>query len=70
MENKATLKAIKRGMTQLRGLQQELSAYGQSISDSDFTNTMLTSLPDLWSTFITGVNAGGIAVSSNAQDLR
>ena len=49
----------------LRGLRQELSARGQSITDSDFANTLLTSLPDSWSTFITAVNAGGIAISSN-----
>ena len=49
----------------LRGLQQELSAQGQSITDPDFVNTLLTSLPDSWSTFITAVNAGEVIISSN-----
>lgn len=49
----------------LRGLWQELSACGQSISDSDFAKTLLTSLPYSWLIFIAAVNAGGMAVSFN-----
>src|SRR6266481_8926252 len=42
----------------LRGLQQTLHAMGELISDRDFSNTLLMSLPKSWSTFITAVNAG------------
>jgi gag-polypeptide of LTR copia-type/Pol polyprotein, beta-barrel domain/Integrase core domain/Domain of unknown function (DUF4219)/GAG-pre-integrase domain/Zinc knuckle len=54
----------------LRGLGQELSARGQLITDTDFSNTLLTSLPDSWSSFITAVNAGGIAISSDVLIAR
>jgi gag-polypeptide of LTR copia-type len=33
----------------LHGLQQELNARGQLVTNADFTNTLLTSLPDSWS---------------------
>ena len=48
----------------LRGLYQQLNAQGQVISDADFLNTMLTSLPDSWSAFITTINAGGAGIAS------
>ena len=43
----------------LRGLQQTLHMIGELlvISDQDFSNTLLTSLPKSWSTFIMAVNA-------------
>ena len=47
-------------MQKLHGIQQELNAQGHYISDTEFTNTLLTSLPDSWSAFITVVNASGI----------
>jgi gag-polypeptide of LTR copia-type/Pol polyprotein, beta-barrel domain/Domain of unknown function (DUF4219) len=43
----------------LRGIQQELNAQGHYISNDDFSNTLIMSLPSSWSAFITAVNAGG-----------
>ena len=54
----------------LRGLGQELSARGQLITDGNFSNTLLTSLPDSWSPFITTVNAGGVAILSDVLIAR
>src|SRR5882672_12726039 len=50
----------------LHGLQQTLHAMGELISDWDFSNTLLTSLPKSWSTFITAVNAGLPILMSDA----
>src|SRR6266481_8844133 len=50
----------------LRGLQQMLHAMGELISDQDFSNTLLTSLPKSWSTFIMAVNAGLLTLTSDA----
>ena len=47
-------------MWKLCGIQQELNAWGNYISDTEFANTLLMSLPDSWSAFITAVNASGI----------
>ena len=52
-------------MQKLRGIQQELNVRGHYISDTEFTNTLLTSLPDSWSAFITTVNASGIGPSAD-----
>ena len=49
----------------LRGIQQELNARGHYISNTEFMNTLLTSLPDSWSAFITAVNASGISPSAD-----
>ena len=54
----------------LRGLGKELSARGQLITDADFSNTLLTSLPDSWSSFITVVNAGGVTISMDVLITR
>ena len=43
----------------LQGLGQELNDCGQLITDMDFSNTLLTSLLESWSSFITAVNAAG-----------
>ena len=48
-------------MRKLHGIQQELNVRGHYISDTEFTNALLTSLPDSWSVFITAVNASGIS---------
>ena len=48
----------------LCGLYQQLSTRGQLISDEDFANTLLTSLPDTWSAFITAINASGALITS------
>src|SRR6266481_3793723 len=50
----------------LRGLQQTLHAMGELISDWDFSNTLLMSLPQSWSTFITAVNAGLPTLTSDS----
>ena len=52
-------------MQKLCGIQQELNAWGHYISDTEFVNTLLTSLPDSWSVFITVVNASGISPSAD-----
>src|SRR5882724_2465237 len=54
----------------LRGLQQTLHAMGELILDRDFSNTLLTSLPKSWSTFITAVNAGLPMLTSDALIAR
>src|SRR6266481_7707710 len=50
----------------LHGLQQTLHTMGELISDRDFSNTLLTSLPKSWSTFIMAVNAGLLTLTSDA----
>jgi len=50
----------------LRSLQQTLHAMGELISDRDFSNMLLTSLPKSWSMFITAVNAGLPMLTSDA----
>ena len=47
-------------MQKLHGIQQELNVWGHYISDTEFANTLLMSLPDSWLVFITAVNASGI----------
>ena len=54
----------------LHGLQQTLHAMGELILDRDFSNTLLTSLPKSWSTFITAVNAGLLTLTSDALIVR
>ena len=49
----------------IRGIQQELNMWGHYISDTEFMNTLLMSLPDSWSVFITVVNASGIGPSAD-----
>ena len=40
----------------LHRLYQQLNARGQLVTDEDFANTLLTSLPETWSSFITTIN--------------
>ena len=54
----------------LRSLQQTLHTMGELISDRDFSNTLLTSLPKTWSTFIMAVNAGLPTLTSDALIAR
>ena len=54
----------------LCGIQQELNVRGHYISDTKFANTLLTSLPDSWSVFITVVNASGISPSADVLIAR
>ena len=49
----------------LHSIQQELNAQRHYVSDTDFANTLLTSLLDSWSAFITAVNASGAALSAD-----
>ena len=44
----------------LHGIQQESNVQGYYISNTEFVNTLLTSLPDSWLAFITVVNVSGI----------
>ena len=44
-------------MWKLCGIQQKLNMQGHYISDTEFSNTLLTSLPNSWLAFITAVNA-------------
>ena len=48
----------------LHSLHQQLKARGQDITDTEFTNTLLTLLPASWASFITTINASGIAITS------
>jgi gag-polypeptide of LTR copia-type/Domain of unknown function (DUF4219) len=57
-------------MRKLCGIQQELNARGHYISDDDFSNTLLTSLPSSWSAFITAVNAGGGGITADVLIAR
>ena len=54
----------------LHGLHQQLNVRGQAVSDEDSANTLLTSLPDTWSTFITTVNAASGMISSEMLIVR
>ena len=50
----------------LCSLQQLLHMMGELILDQDFSNTLLTSLPKLWSMFIMVVNASLPMLTSDA----
>ena len=52
-------------MQKLCRIQQELNTHGHYISNTKFANTLLTSLPDSCSAFITAVNASGIGPSAD-----
>ena len=54
----------------LSSLQQMLHAMGELISDWDFSNMLLTSLPKSWSMLITVVNAGLPMLTSDALITR
>ena len=49
----------------LCGLYQQLNARGQLVTDEDLANTLLTSLPESWSSFITTINATGTCQELN-----
>src|SRR6266481_6976304 len=59
-------KNMEEHIQKLHGLQQTLHTMGELISDWDFSNTLLMSLPKSWSTFITAVNAGLPTLTSDA----
>ena len=54
----------------LRSLQQTLHMMGELISDHNFSNTLLTSLPKTWLTFITAVNARLLTLTSDVLIAR
>ena len=54
----------------LRGLQQMLHMMGELISDRNFSNTLLMSLPKTWSTFIMAVSARLPTLTSDALIVR
>lgn len=47
---------IEEHLRQLRGYRSELHTFGQTLSDSDFSMTVLTSLPDSWDPFIRAID--------------
>ena len=47
----------------LRGLYQQLNARGQLVTDKDLANTLFTSLPEKWSSFITTINTTGMLIT-------
>src|SRR6266481_2358223 len=57
---------IEEHIQKLHGLQQTLHVMGELISDWDFSNTLLMSLPKSWSTFIMAVNARLLTLMSDA----
>ena len=59
-------KNMEEHIMKLCGLQQMLHTVGELILDQDFSNTLLTSLPKTWSMFIMAVNAGLLALMSDA----
>ena len=48
----------------LHGLYQQLNARGQLVTDEDLANTLLTSLLETWSLFITTINATRMLITS------
>ena len=59
-------KNMEEHIRKLHSLQQMLHAMGELISDQDFSNTLLTSLPKTWLTFIMAVNARLPTLTSDA----
>ena len=49
----------------MQGFKEELISLGQEISDTEFSITMLTSLPELWNNFISGLDT--IALNNSAR---
>jgi gag-polypeptide of LTR copia-type len=54
----------------LRTLQKQLHVLGDLVSDRDFCNALLTSLPGSWSTFLTAINAALPMLSSDTLIAR
>ena len=50
---------MKEHIRKLWGIYLQLNARGHVISDDDLSNTILTSLPKTWSSFITTISANG-----------
>ena len=48
----------------LCGLYQQLNTRGQLVTNEDLANTLLTSLLETWSLFITTINATGTLITS------
>lgn len=56
---------IEEHLRQLRGYRSELHTFGQTLSDSDFSMTVLTSLPDSWDPFIRAIDPSDLATATN-----
>lgn len=56
---------IEEHLRQLHGYRSELHTYGQTLSDSDFSMTVLTSLPDSWDPFICAIDLSDLAAATN-----
>lgn len=56
---------IEEHLRQLQRYRSELHTFGQTLSDSDFSMTVLTSLPDLWDPFIWAIDPSDLAAAAN-----
>jgi hypothetical protein len=56
--------SIKEHIQTLREYQEELSSLGQTLSDEEFSFTLLTSLPESWNNFISAVDTSSIGSSA------
>ena len=59
---------MEKHVRKLCGLYQQLNARGQLVTDEDLANTLLTSLPETWFSFITTINATGMLITSVFHD--
>jgi hypothetical protein len=53
----------------LRELQNDLHAMGSEIPDTEFVNSLLTSLPDSWDQYITALQGAGNLTSITSHSL-
>lgn len=56
---------IEEHLRQLRGYRSELHTFGQTLSDSDFSMTVFTSLPGSWDPFIRTIDPSDLAATTN-----
>jgi hypothetical protein len=64
--------SIEEHIRTLRKYQEELSSLGQTLSDEEFSFTLLTSLPESWNKFISAIDTSSIGPSAKliAQILK
>lgn len=61
---------IEKHIQMLRGYQTELANLGQALNASDFSMTLLTSLPDTWSSFISSIDPSSISDKSDPDSSK
>jgi len=54
----------------LRGYQTELANLGQALNPSDFSMTLLTSLPDSWNTFISSIDPASMSDTADPDSSK